>query len=308
MTGAAGDPPEAVIERGAGDPRAHRRPGGRQRDPRGPAARGRARRSSSTASTCSPPAGASRTPWVELAQASGRRCSIGARSPAEAAGAADAGVDVVIAQGSDAGGHTGRVPTFALVPQVVDAAGGVPVLAAGGIADGRGLVAALALGADGVLIGTRLVAAEESGAHEEYKRRVVAADATEIGPDGRLRDRLAGPAGAGAAQRDDRRVGGGTRAARPALRPAGRGHRGAAARGRRAGDPALVGRHPACRRPRRGGRDGPLRRPCRGSRTGDPPRRRDRAPHRRRGGGGLGGHAGVRARGRGRARVARGAR
>jgi NAD(P)H-dependent flavin oxidoreductase YrpB (nitropropane dioxygenase family) len=119
------------------------------------------------------------TPWVEVAHGLGAKVFHRCESPAEAAAAAAAGVDVVIAQGSDAGGHTGRVPTFALVPQVVDAAEGVPVLAAGGIADGRGLVAALALGADGVLIGTRLVAAEESGAHEEYKRRVVAADATD---------------------------------------------------------------------------------------------------------------------------------
>jgi NAD(P)H-dependent flavin oxidoreductase YrpB (nitropropane dioxygenase family) len=85
-------------------------------------------------------------------------------------------VDVVIAQGSDSGGHTGATPTFSLVPQVVDAAEGRPVLAAGGIADGRGLAAALALGADGVLIGTCLVATEESGAHPAYKQRIV--DAT----------------------------------------------------------------------------------------------------------------------------------
>ena len=76
----------------------------------------------------------------------------------------------MIAQGSDSGGHTGIVPTFALVPQVVDAAGETPVLAAGGIADGRGLVAALALGAEGALLGTRLVASLESGAHDDYKR------------------------------------------------------------------------------------------------------------------------------------------
>src|SRR5439155_20067305 len=92
---------------------------------------------------------------------------------------ARAGADAVIAQGSDSGGHTGIVPTFALVPQAVDAAAGTPVLAAGGIADGRGLVAALALGADGVLIGTRLVASEESGAHEVYKQGILAAGAAD---------------------------------------------------------------------------------------------------------------------------------
>ncbi len=88
-----------------------------------------------------------------------------------------AGADVVIAQGSDSGGHTGSVPTFALVPQVADAAGDVPVLAAGGVADGRGLVAALALGAEGALLGTCLVASRESGAHELYKQRIVEARA-----------------------------------------------------------------------------------------------------------------------------------
>jgi nitronate monooxygenase len=71
------------------------------------------------------------------------------------------------------------VPTLALVPQVVDASGATPVLAAGGIADGRGIVAALALGAEGALLGTRFVASEESGAHDVYKRRIVDADAAD---------------------------------------------------------------------------------------------------------------------------------
>jgi NAD(P)H-dependent flavin oxidoreductase YrpB (nitropropane dioxygenase family) len=74
-----------------------------------------------------------------------------------------AGVDAIIAQGGEAGGHTGSVATFALVPQVVDVAGDIPVLAAGGIADGRGLVAALALGAQAAVMGTRFVAATEAG-------------------------------------------------------------------------------------------------------------------------------------------------
>ncbi|HZP57852.1 MAG TPA: nitronate monooxygenase [Dehalococcoidia bacterium] len=76
--------------------------------------------------------------------------------------AAAAGVDAIIAQGAEAGGHTGSVGTVALVPQAVDVAGGIPVIAAGGIADGRGLVAVLALGAQGVIMGTRFVAAEEA--------------------------------------------------------------------------------------------------------------------------------------------------
>lgn len=85
------------------------------------------------------------------------------------------GVDILIAQGHDAGGHTGRVGTMALVPQVVDAVS-VPVLAAGGIADGRGLVAALALGACGVWMGTRFIATEEALAHDNYKNKIVAID------------------------------------------------------------------------------------------------------------------------------------
>ena len=88
---------------------------------------------------------------------------------------AASGVDAVVAQGYDAGGHTGRVGTLALVPAIVDAVG-VPVLAAGGIADGRGLVAALALGARGVWMGTRFVASRESFCHDNYKRRIVDID------------------------------------------------------------------------------------------------------------------------------------
>jgi nitronate monooxygenase len=74
----------------------------------------------------------------------------------------EAGVDVIIAQGTEAGGHTGRIGTMALVPQVIDAIRPTPVLAAGGIADGRGLVAALAMGAIGAWIGTAFVTTEEA--------------------------------------------------------------------------------------------------------------------------------------------------
>ena len=85
------------------------------------------------------------------------------------------GVDVIIAQGHEAGGHTGRIGTLTLVPQIVDAVG-VPVLAAGGIADGRGLVAALALGAEGIWMGTRFVASVEAYAHVNYKNKIVEID------------------------------------------------------------------------------------------------------------------------------------
>jgi enoyl-[acyl-carrier protein] reductase II len=84
--------------------------------------------------------------------------------------AVDAGCDIVVAQGTEAGGHTGQVATMPLVPQVVDAVGErVPVVAAGGIFDGRGLAAALALGADGVWIGTRFIATPEARSVVGYK-------------------------------------------------------------------------------------------------------------------------------------------
>ncbi len=94
-----------------------------------------------------------------------------------ARGAERHGVDAVIAEGYEAGGHNGmdELPTMVLVPQVVDAVD-VPVVAAGGIADARGLVAALALGADGVQVGTRFVATHECVAHPNFKDAVVRAN------------------------------------------------------------------------------------------------------------------------------------
>ena len=90
--------------------------------------------------------------------------------------AVDCGVDVVVAQGWEAGGHVrGVVTTMALVPAVVDAVGDTPVVAAGGIADGRGMAAALMLGAAGVWIGTCFLAAEEAAIHPEYRQRLFAA-------------------------------------------------------------------------------------------------------------------------------------
>ena len=101
-------------------------------------------------------------------------------SAEEAKRAVDVGVDVVVAQGREAGGHVcGTVSTLALVPAVVDAAGPVPVLAAGGIADGRGLAAVLALGAQAGWIGTRFVATVEADAHPEYQERLIAAGETD---------------------------------------------------------------------------------------------------------------------------------
>ena len=86
-----------------------------------------------------------------------------------------AGADIIVAQGTEAGGHGAHRSTLPLVPAVVDAVAPTPVLAAGGIVDGRGLAAALMLGAQGALIGTRFYAATESVGHERAKERIVAA-------------------------------------------------------------------------------------------------------------------------------------
>ena len=101
--------------------------------------------------------------------------------PRDAARAADIGVDFIVAQGREAGGHLiGEAPLMSLLPAVVDAAGSVPTIAAGGIADGRGLAAALALGACGVWMGTRFVASVESGNHPGYKQRIAKADFADL--------------------------------------------------------------------------------------------------------------------------------
>ena len=84
------------------------------------------------------------------------------------------GADAVIAEGMEAGGHVGEITTMALVPQIVDAVD-IPVVAAGGVADGRGVAAAFALGAEGVQVGTRFVCCTESTVHPAYKEAVIAA-------------------------------------------------------------------------------------------------------------------------------------
>jgi enoyl-[acyl-carrier protein] reductase II len=86
--------------------------------------------------------------------------------------AEQAGADIVVAQGTEAGGHTGEIGALALIPQVVDAVS-IPVLAAGGIADGRGIIAALALGAQGVVVGTRFIATPEAQATRSYRDAIV---------------------------------------------------------------------------------------------------------------------------------------
>ena len=90
----------------------------------------------------------------------------------------NAGVDAIVAEGFEAGGHNGRdeITTMCLIPQVVDAVS-IPVIAAGGIGDGRGIAAALVLGADGVQMGTRFINAQESSAHDNFKNAIIKAGA-----------------------------------------------------------------------------------------------------------------------------------
>jgi len=118
---------------------------------------------------------------IPLAKAAGvRRVIWQCGSAAEALEAKRAGADAIIAQGFEAGGHVrGTVTTLALIPEVRDAIGDLPLMAAGGIVDGRGLVAVLALGADGAVFGTRFLASEESSAHAIYKQRLLTAHASD---------------------------------------------------------------------------------------------------------------------------------
>jgi nitronate monooxygenase len=117
------------------------------------------------------------TPYVAAAKARGVLVFAQVQSVAQAQRAAQAGVDVIIAQGTEAGGHTGVAGTLALLPAVVDALGDIPVVAAGGIADGRGLAAVLMLGAAGASLGTRFVASEEWGGGAWEQQAVLAAGA-----------------------------------------------------------------------------------------------------------------------------------
>jgi nitronate monooxygenase len=113
-------------------------------------------------------------PYVEPAHRPGVKVGIQVGSVKEAMAAADAGVDFVIAQGVEAGGHVrGTTALSILVPSVVDAISPVPVVASGGVADGRGLAAVLSLGATGVSMGTRFVASEEAFIPAVYKERIV---------------------------------------------------------------------------------------------------------------------------------------
>src|SRR5215475_723702 len=115
------------------------------------------------------------SPYTKRIKAAGSRIICQVQTLAQAKEAAAAGADVIIAQGRDAGGHSGMSRgTIGLVPAVVDAVGSIPVVAAGGIADGRGLAAALSLGAAGVSMGTRFTATRESLWDQAMKEKAVA--------------------------------------------------------------------------------------------------------------------------------------
>jgi nitronate monooxygenase len=116
-------------------------------------------------------------PFISKIRLAGRRLILQVGSLAEAREAARLGADVIVAQGSEAGGHGAAMRTvFTLLPEVVDAVRPIPVLAAGGVSDGRGLAAALMLGAEGALVGTRLFASREALGGNALKQRIL--DAT----------------------------------------------------------------------------------------------------------------------------------
>ena len=120
------------------------------------------------------------TAYFPRLRVAGVKTIITVGSADEAKRAADLGADAICAQGYEAGGHVwGKVSTMVLLPAVVDAVMPLPVIAAGGIGDGRGLAAVLALGGAGIWIGTRFLATREAHAHDEWKRRIVAARETD---------------------------------------------------------------------------------------------------------------------------------
>ena len=112
---------------------------------------------------------------VKRAHDAGALTMLQVTTVAQAVQAAERGIDVIIAQGGEAGGYCGEVSTMTLVPQVVDAVSPIPVVAAGGIFDGRGIAAALMLGAAGVNMGTRFIACTEAPAPEGWKRAITQA-------------------------------------------------------------------------------------------------------------------------------------
>lgn len=124
-------------------------------------------------------------PYVNRVRSADARVISQVQSKADAMRAADAGADIIVAQGTEAGGHGAARSTFTLVPAVADAVSPLPVVAAGGIADGRGLAAALMLGASGALVGTRFYATDEALGHRAAKKAIAAG-----GGDETLRTRI----------------------------------------------------------------------------------------------------------------------
>jgi nitronate monooxygenase len=113
------------------------------------------------------------SPFASQIKDAGAKLICQVQSLAQARKAAAVGSDVLVVQGTEAGGHGATRTTLTLVPEVVDAFPDLPVAAAGGIADGRGLAAVLMLGADGVLMGTRFYASQEAQGHPEAKQRII---------------------------------------------------------------------------------------------------------------------------------------
>jgi nitronate monooxygenase len=116
-------------------------------------------------------------PYASAIKAAGCKLICQVQDVEQARAAQRAGADLIVAEGTEAGGHSGIRGTLPLVPAVIDAVGSLPVVAAGGIADGRGLAASLMLGAQGVLMGTRFYASSEALGSESAKRRLVSAHA-----------------------------------------------------------------------------------------------------------------------------------
>jgi NAD(P)H-dependent flavin oxidoreductase YrpB (nitropropane dioxygenase family) len=113
---------------------------------------------------------------IDRAHDAGCKVTLMAGGVPEAERGVAAGADIIIAQGTEGGGHVGWLGSIVLTPMIVDAVAPVPVLTAGGIADGRGLAAALALGAEGVLLGTRFLASREAPLHANFKQAIVDSD------------------------------------------------------------------------------------------------------------------------------------
>jgi nitronate monooxygenase len=113
--------------------------------------------------------------FLERIRRAGAKVIVQVQTLRDAREAATLGADAIVAQGTEAGGHGSARALFSLLPAVVDAVDPIPVVAAGGIGDGRGLAAALSLGASGILVGTRFYAAEESLGHPDAKARIAAA-------------------------------------------------------------------------------------------------------------------------------------